>query len=114
VVVVHRHVLGESGHRDQEQELSETHRIGYGFIVRSVWSKLLSENRMAHATDAKVEWNSAKKQWQVVIQVGAEVIRRPCPKNTHDAADAELRTVAVQTARDEGYDLDDAQIAIVR
>jgi hypothetical protein len=112
--MVHGLLLRESGQGDQEQEVSGTHQMGYGFIVRSVWSKLLTENSMSHATDAKVEWNSAKKQWQVVIQVGAEVIRRPCPKNTHDAADAELRTVAVQTARDEGYDLDDAQIAIVR
>ena len=66
------------------------------------------------ANEAKVEWNAAKKQWQVVIQVGAEVIRRPCPKESHDAAEAELRSVAVQTAKDEGYDVDAANVAVVR
>jgi hypothetical protein len=66
------------------------------------------------ANEAKVEWNPDKKHWQVVIQVGAEVIRRPCPKNPHDAADADLRSVAVATAKDEGYDLEPAAVAIVR
>jgi hypothetical protein len=66
------------------------------------------------ANEAKVEWNAAKKQWQVVIQVGAEVIRRPCPKNSHDAADADLRSAAVETAKDEGYDVEPAAVAIVR
>ena len=69
---------------------------------------------MIRANEAKVEWNAAKKQWQVVIQVGAEVIRRPCPKKTREAGDADLRTVAVQTANDEGYDIDEASIAVVR
>jgi hypothetical protein len=69
---------------------------------------------MIRANEAKVEWNAAKKQWQVVIQVGAEVIRRPCPKESHDAAEAELRSVAVQTAKDEGYDVDAANVAVVR
>ena len=69
---------------------------------------------MIRANEAKVEWNAAKKQWQVVIQVGAEVIRRSCPKNPHDAGEAELRSVAVQTAKDEGYDVDAASVAVVR
>jgi hypothetical protein len=69
---------------------------------------------MVHANEAKVEWNAAKKQWQVVIQVGAEVIRRPCPKNPQDAGDADLRSVAIETAKDEGYDLDAAHVSIVR
>ena len=69
---------------------------------------------MMRASEAKVEWNTDKKQWQVVIQVGAEVIRRPCPKNPSDAADADLRSVAVETAKDEGYEVDPAQVSIVR
>ena len=69
---------------------------------------------MIRANEAKVEWNAAKKQWQVVITVGAEVIRRPCPKKTHEAGDADLRTAAVETAKDEGYDIDEASVAVVR
>ena len=69
---------------------------------------------MIRANETKVEWNAAKNQWQVVIQVGAEVIRRPCPKNQHDAADADLRAVAVKTAHDEGYEVDAGKVSIVR
>jgi hypothetical protein len=69
---------------------------------------------MNRPSEAKVEWNAAKKQWQVVITVGSEVIRRPCPKNPQDAAEADLRNVAVQTAKDEGYDIDAASVAVVR
>jgi hypothetical protein len=69
---------------------------------------------MIRANEAKVEWNAEKKHWQVVIQVGAEVIRRTCPKNPENADDAELRSVALATARDEGYDLDPAQVSVVR
>jgi len=69
---------------------------------------------MIRANEAKVEWNAAKNQWQVIIQVGGEVIRRPCPKNSHDTPDADLRTVAVETAHDEGYEVDAGQVSIVR
>jgi hypothetical protein len=69
---------------------------------------------MIRANEAKVEWNATKNQWQVIIQVGAEVIRRPCPKNPQDAADADLRAVAVETAHDEGYEVDAGQVSIVR
>ena len=46
---------------------------------------------MTQTGSAKVEWNPEKKHWQVVIQVGAEVIRRQCAKTPQDAADPELR-----------------------
>ena len=69
---------------------------------------------MMRASEARVEWNAAKKQWQVVIEVGAEVIRRPCPNNPRDAGDQDLRSAAVQTARDEGYEVDAGQVSIVR
>jgi hypothetical protein len=59
-----------------------------------------------------VEWNREKKHWQVVSQVGAEVIRRQCAKTPPDAADPELKILAIQTARDEGYELDEAHISI--
>lgn len=68
---------------------------------------------MIKANDAKVEWNDEKKHWQVVIQVGAEVIRRQCQKTPRDAGEADLRNLAISTARDEGYDLDPARVSIV-
>ena len=49
------------------------------------------------------------KCWVIRIQVGEEVIRRPChePQGTDHET---LRAVAVQTAADEGYSVDPASI----
>jgi len=69
---------------------------------------------MTQTGTATVEWNPEKKHWQVVIQVGAEVIRRQCAKTAPAASDAELRALAIQTARDEGYTMEEAQVSIVR
>jgi len=67
---------------------------------------------MIKATEAKVEWNPEKKHWQVVIHVGAEVIRRQCTKTPREASEAQLRDLAVATARDEGYEIDPARVTI--
>ncbi len=67
---------------------------------------------MMQASEARVEWNPGKKHWQVVIHVGAEVIRRQCVKTPRDADDSTLRELAVATARDEGYALDAARVTI--
>jgi len=66
---------------------------------------------MLRATSAKVDWDSHKKQWHVQIHVGAEVIKRhrPLPQGT---ADETLRSEAVTTAKDEGYELDPAKVEI--
>jgi hypothetical protein len=69
---------------------------------------------MTQTGSAKVEWNAEKKHWQVVITAGAEVIRRQCEKTEQSAGDAELRDLAIRTARDEGYTLDDAHVTIAR
>ena len=60
---------------------------------------------MLQADRAKVEWNSAKKHWEVRILVGAEVIKRPIANQPGDAAGAALKPLAVAIARDEGYEL---------
>jgi hypothetical protein len=67
---------------------------------------------MIKATDAKVEWNPNRKHWQVVIHIGAEVIRRQCDKTPRDAAEGDLRDLAIRTASDEGYDLDPTRVSI--
>lgn len=65
------------------------------------------------ADQAKVEWNSDKKQWHVEISIGAEVVKR-WVKEPHEADDAKLRPIAVQTALDEGYELDPARVSVTR
>jgi hypothetical protein len=69
---------------------------------------------MTQTGSAKVEWNPEKKHWQVLIQAGEEVIRRQCAKTPAGADDSELQTLAIETARDEGYTLDAGQVSIVR
>ena len=69
---------------------------------------------MTQTGSAKVEWNAEKKHWQIVIQAGAEVIRRQCEKTPQNAGESELRQLATQTARDEGYTLDEAQVTIAQ
>lgn len=69
---------------------------------------------MIKANDAKVEWNADKKRWQVVIHIGAEVIRRQCDKTPADAAEPALRDLAVATAKDEGYELDAGHVSVVK
>lgn len=67
---------------------------------------------MQRADSADVSWDMDKKRWNVRVKLGEEVIRRPLDKAPHDAADDMLRSLAVQTARDEGYDLDPDSVAV--
>jgi hypothetical protein len=59
---------------------------------------------MLTADRAKVDWNSAKKHWEVRILVGEEVIKRAIEKPS-DAGEAALKEAAVAIAKDEGYEV---------
>jgi hypothetical protein len=69
---------------------------------------------MMQAGGALVRWDAGKKRWLVEIHAGAEVIKRPCPKQPQTADEAQLREMAVATARDEGYDLQTVSVEVVR
>lgn len=69
---------------------------------------------LLRADQARVEWNSEKKQWHVEITVGAEVIKRWIPKEPQDAGDDTLRPLAIATAKDEGYELDPSRVSVAR
>lgn len=71
---------------------------------------------MIKADRAAIAWDPVKKTWRVRIEVGEEVIKRPCDsgKVKRDAADDILRRLAVDTAHNEGYDIDPATVAISR
>ena len=60
-----------------------------------------------------VSWDETKKCWQVRIQVGAEVIKRPAHE-PREADDAMLRSVAARTASDEGYTIDPDAVTVHR
>ena len=65
------------------------------------------------ADRAEVSWDDAKSKWQIRIENGEEVIRRHCdlPKNADDQA---LRSNAMQTVQDEGYEIDPSKLTIQR
>jgi len=70
---------------------------------------------LMHATRASVAWDTKKHRWTIMIAAGAEAIRRaPAQPLPHDAADDALRAAAVDTARDEGYELALAEVGIER
>jgi hypothetical protein len=63
------------------------------------------------ADRADVSWDDSKSKWMVRIENGEEVIRRHCdlPKSADDQA---LRSAALQTVRDEGYEIDPSKLTI--
>jgi hypothetical protein len=68
---------------------------------------------MLRADSAHVNWDTEKKQWTVRVKVGEEVIRRPLPKTPATAADEQLRTLAVEMAKADGYDVDPTHVDIL-
>jgi hypothetical protein len=71
---------------------------------------------MLKPTSTKVHWDDHRKHWTVEIQFGAEVVKRPVDKpSTPSASPIEieaLRSEAVAIGRDEGYDVDPAQVVV--
>jgi hypothetical protein len=61
----------------------------------------------------EVSWDAATSKWLVRIVVGEEAIRRHCT-NPKSADDQSLRSAALETARDEGYEADATQVTIRR
>jgi hypothetical protein len=66
------------------------------------------------AEKTTVNWDPAKKQWHVRIQIGEEVIKRTLEKTPENTSENDLRSKAVDTAKDEGYEVDAAQVVIQR
>lgn len=69
---------------------------------------------MVRANAAEVFWDASKSVWVVRIHVGAEAVRRTCKGTGHDADETALRSLAHQTAQDEGYELEDSAVSIQR
>jgi len=69
---------------------------------------------MLQADSAQVNWDTHKKQWNVRVKVGEEVMRRPFPGTPQSADDDVLRSLAVETAQADGYDVDPAKVEILK
>ena len=63
------------------------------------------------ADRVEVSWDEPKKKWLIRIVVGEEVIRRYCEEDKN-ADQAKLRSVAAQTAVDEGYEVSPPEIIV--
>ena len=67
------------------------------------------------AESASLGWDSKKKRWTVTIKNGAEVIHRSSDRPlSQNASEDELRAWALQTARDEGYEVSPLNVRIER
>jgi hypothetical protein len=69
---------------------------------------------MLRANNARVEWDKGHKRWEVHIFVGEEVIKRPISQSAAESGEAALKELAIQTAKDEGYELDPAAISVAQ
>ena len=69
---------------------------------------------MVVVNQAAVTWDADKKRWVIRFQIGAEVIKRPGLKTARDADDASLRSMAVQVAQDDGYQLNPEAVTVSR
>jgi hypothetical protein len=65
------------------------------------------------ADGVEVSWDAAKSKWLVRIVVGEEVIRRYCDAGKN-ADEASLRSAAMKTLEDEGYEADSSIVVIKR
>jgi hypothetical protein len=65
------------------------------------------------AERVEVSWDAEHAKWSVRIEAGEEVIRRrsDVPKSTDEPT---LRAAAAQVVRDEGYEVDEAQVVVHR
>ena len=65
------------------------------------------------ADRVELSWDQSKSNWLIRIISGEEVIRRHCNLRK-DADDKSLFSAAQQEVRDEGYEVDPAQVTIRR
>ena len=66
-----------------------------------------------HADKVGVSWDGGKHNWLVRIEVGSEVIRRHC-NQPRDSDEEKLRSAALETVTDEGYEVDPSRISVIR
>ena len=70
---------------------------------------------MLKTQNVSVDWDSKRKGWIVRIQIGEEIIRRPLGKRLpHEAEEHALRDAAVETAKDDGYDVQAESVTVAR
>jgi hypothetical protein len=77
----------------------------------------MTSAQLTAAGSAEVIWHEDDKKhkgWTVHLHIGSEVIKHSHPNAKHDTADSELVTLAVEDAKDDGYELNPAAVKVVR
>ncbi len=69
-------------------------------------------SRELRADHASVAWSGEKKRWEVRIQVGGEVMKRQISLPRGESDGEALKAKAIEIAKDEGYDLDPANVTV--
>jgi len=65
------------------------------------------------ADRVEASWDAGKSKWLVRIQSGEEVLRRHC-NIKKDADEQTIRTAAENTTKEEGYEVEPANVSIRR
>jgi hypothetical protein len=77
----------------------------------------MTSAQLAPAGSAEVVWQDQDKKhkgWTVHLHIGSEVIKYPHPDANRDTGDAELVSLAVADAKDDGYELNPAAVKVSR
>jgi hypothetical protein len=77
----------------------------------------MTSAKLAPAGSADVVWQDRDKKhkgWTVHLHVGAEVIKYPHPDSDRGTGDADLISLAVEDAKEDGYELNPAAVKVTR
>ena len=77
----------------------------------------MTSPQLAPAGSAEVVWQDRDRKhkgWTVHLHIGAEVIKYPHADANQNTADAELISLAVADARNDGYELNPGAVKVKR
>jgi hypothetical protein len=77
----------------------------------------MTSAQLAPAGSAEVVWQDQDKKhkgWTVHLHIGSEVIKYPHPDSDRGTGDAELVSLAVEDAKNDGYELNPAAVKVTR
>lgn len=77
----------------------------------------MTSAQLAPAGSAEVVWSDRDKKhrgWTVHLHIGSEVIKYPHPDSDRGTGDAQLVSLAVEDAKNDGYELNPAAVKVTR
>jgi len=77
----------------------------------------MTSAQLAPAGSAEVVWQDQDKKhkgWTVHLHIGSEVIKYSHPGSDRSTGDAELVSLAVEDAKNDGYELNPAAVKVTR